>query len=86
MNKQRMIKMLNDALGAVTEAGLTNGNVITKGDETFVSVTEGTQNLVGQLILAASIEESGSSIGMSLDKLEQVAQELGEIASSIKQH
>ncbi|KKN24852.1 hypothetical protein LCGC14_0890920, partial [marine sediment metagenome] len=43
-------------------------------------VSEGTQNLIGQLILACAIEESGSSISMSLDKLDKLATELGEVA------
>ncbi len=90
MQTQRMIKMLQDAREAVDEAGLfgtllqqmkVDGEIVNEA-----SVTEGTQNLIGQLIIASAIEESGSSISMSLDKLEKVAQELGEIAGVIERH
>ena len=67
MNKQRMIKMLECAQSAISAAGLSPSHT----------------ELVGQLILASAIEESGSSIAMSLDKLEKVAQELGEVARVI---
>ena len=49
-----------------------------------LALTEGTQNLIGQLILASAIEESGSSIAMSLDKLEGLAQEVSELARAAK--
>ena len=65
-----MTKMLNDAKDAIAAAGFGSGHT----------------ELVGQLILASAIEESGSSIGMSLDKLEKVAVELGDVATAIRQH
>lgn len=68
MNKQRMIKMLECAQSAIAAAGLGAGH-----DE-----------LISSLILASAIEESGSSISMSLDKLEKVALELGDVASAIR--
>ncbi len=64
MNKQRMTRMLSDATNAIQAAGFGPGHT----------------ELVGQLILASAIEESGSSISMSLDKLDALAVELGEIA------
>jgi len=69
MNKQRMIKMLEQAKSAIEAAGFGPGHT----------------ELVGQLILASAIEESGSSISMSLDKLERVAMELGDVATAIRQ-
>lgn len=78
MQRQRMIKMLREAMAAVGEAGLYN-QTINHGDQSLCP-TDGTQNLIGQLIMASAIEESGSSISLSLDKLEKVAVELGEIA------
>lgn len=82
MNKQRMIKMLGEAKQAALAAGLYN-QTINQLDQTSFP-TEGTQNLIGQLILASAVEESGSSIGMSLDKLEGLALEISEVADSIK--
>ena len=87
MQKQRMVKMLQDARGAVNEVGLSSTLIQRASDGSAVAaITEGTQNLIGQLVLASAIEESGSSISLSLDKLEKVAQELGEIAGSIERH
>ncbi len=43
-----------------------------------------TQNLIGQLILASAIEESGSSISLSLDKLDKLAMELGSVATMLR--
>ncbi len=71
MKKQRMIKMLKDATAAVGEAAIT-ANYDAKA------------NLIGQLILASAIEGSGESISMSLDKLEKVAMELGDVATAIR--
>jgi len=68
MNKQRMIKVLEDAKGAVEAAGFGPGHT----------------ELVGQLILASAIEEVGSSVSLSLDKLEGVALELGDVAKAIR--
>ncbi len=73
MNKQRMIRMLTIAKEAVAEVGLDRAD------------DAGFQNLVGQLILASAIEESGSSVSLSLDKLERVAVELGDVATAIRQ-
>ena len=70
MNKQRMTEMLECAKSAIAAAGLGAGH----------------NDLVGQLILASAIEESGSSISMSLDKIDDLARELGNMATSIRQH
>lgn len=86
MQKQRMIKMLKDARAAVDEAGLYGTLVQHTSDGNVMSVTEGTQNLIGQLILASAIEESGSSISLSLDKLDRLTVELGEMADAIRHH
>ena len=83
MQKQRMIRMLQDARAAVDEAGLFCNLIQHTSDGSAISVTEGTQNLIGQLILASAIEESGSSISLSLDKLESLAQELGVVGAAI---
>ena len=69
MNKQRMIKMLECARDAITAAGLGAGHH---------------NDLVGQFILASAIEESGSSVSMSLDKLEKVAVEIGSVATMLR--
>jgi len=54
MSKQRMVEMLTQAKEAVDEASL---------NPTFLShtdpITEGTQTLIGQLVLAAAIENAG---------------------------
>lgn len=84
MNKQRMIKMLETARAAVNEADLFGTLVQHTLDGNVMVVTEGTQNLIGQLILASAIEESGSSVSLSLDKLEKVAVELDEVATAIR--
>ena len=83
MNKQRMIRMLKVAKEAVIEAELDTFHPAAAAGMT-APITEGTQNLIGQLILAAVIDESGSSISMSLDKLEKVAVEIGDIATAIR--
>ncbi len=70
MNQQRMTKMLECARGALDAAGYGPGNT----------------ELMSSLILASAIEESGSSISMSLDNLTGIAVELGSIASSISNH
>lgn len=70
MNKQRMTKMLECAKSAIAAAGLGSGH----------------NDLVGQLILASAIEESGSSISMSLDKLDGLTLEISEIARAISNH
>ncbi len=75
MNKQRMIRMLTIAKEAMIETDLA-----------APGLTEGTQNLIGQLILASAIEESGSSISMSLDKLDGLTLEISEIARAIGNH
>lgn len=85
MTKQRMIKMLETARAAVNEADLFDMLVRHTSDGNAMVVTEGTQNLIGQLILASAIEESGSSVSLSLDKLEKVAAELGDVATAIRQ-
>lgn len=85
MNKQRMIRMLEDAREAVDNANLFTTLARQTSDGPIMSVTEGTQNLIGQLILASAIESSGSSISLSLDKLEKVAVELGDVATAIRQ-
>ena len=76
MQKQRMIRMLKDAREAINEAGLTTVSV--QGGS--MAMTEGTQNLIGQLILASAIESSGSLVSDSIDKLDKLAMELGEVA------
>ncbi len=68
MNQQRMTKMLEQAKGAIEAAGLGRGH----------------NDLVGQLILASAIEESGSSISMSLDNLDKLAMELGSVATMLR--
>lgn len=83
MNKQRMIKMLKDAREAVNETDLFTTLIQSRGSISEYALTEGTQNLIGQLILASAIEESGSSISLSLDKLDKLAQELGEVVTAI---
>lgn len=83
MNKQRMIKMLKDAKEAIAATELATTLMQSKGGISEYVISEGTQNLIGQLILASAIEESGSSIGLSLDKLDKVAQEFGDIATAI---
>ncbi len=65
MNQQRMTKMLECARGALDAAGYGPGNT----------------ELMSSLILASAIEESGSSISMSLDKL---AMELGSVATMLR--
>ena len=72
MNKQRMIRMLTIAKEAVAEVELDRA-----GDAGF-------QNLVGQLILASAIEESGSSVSLSLDKLDGLALEIGSVATMLR--
>ena len=76
MDKQRMVKMLKDAKEAVAAVELTAVN----NHAGVFSITEGTQNLIGQLILASAIESSGSLVSDSIDKLDKLAQELGEVA------
>ena len=71
MTKQRMVKMLTMAKEAI--------------HETDLGCRSDTQNLIGQLILASAIEESGSSVSLSLDKLERLALELGDVATAIRQ-
>ncbi|KKL77280.1 hypothetical protein LCGC14_2036450 [marine sediment metagenome] len=83
MQKQRMIKMLGFAREAVNEAGLFGTLVQQTSDGPATSVTEGTQNLIGQLILASAIESSGSSISLSLDKLDKLALELSAVSAAI---
>ena len=84
MQKQRMIKMLKDAKEAVDEAELFCTLIQRAQDgSAIVAITEGTQNLIGQLILASAIEESGSSISLSLDKLDKLALELGAVSAAI---
>lgn len=73
MNKQRMVRMLTMAKEAIHETDLS-----------LVSSSV-PPNLIGQLILASAIEESGSSVSLSLDKLEKVAVELGDVATAIRQ-
>ncbi len=75
MNKQRMIRMLTMARKAMVETDLA-----------VPGVSEGNQNLVGQLILASAIEGSGESISMSLDKLDGLTMEISEIAKAISDH
>ena len=53
MKKQRMVRMLKDARAAVDEAGLYGTLVQHTSNGDVMSVTKGTQNLIGQLILAA---------------------------------
>lgn len=84
MNKQRMVRMLQDAREAVTAVELITCHTHTKFGTTTEAITEGTQNLIGQLVLASAIENSGSLISDSLDKLDKLAQELGEVASAIR--
>lgn len=84
MNKHRMVKMLQNAREAVDEVGLFGTLVQHTSDGNVVAVTEGTQNLIGQLILASAIEESGSSVSLSLDKLEKIAVGLDEVATAIR--
>lgn len=57
MSRQVMIGMLKDAKEAVATAGLYN-YVVNQLDQTSFP-TEGTQNLIGQLIMAAAIEQAG---------------------------
>lgn len=83
MKKQRMIEMLKDAREAVNETDLFTTLIQSRGSISEYVLTEGTQNLIGQLILASAIEESGSSISLSLDKLDKLAQELGEVVTAI---
>ncbi|KKL79102.1 hypothetical protein LCGC14_2018180 [marine sediment metagenome] len=83
MQKQRMIRMLEDARSAVNAADLFSTLVQPTSGEDILAVTEGTQNLIGQLILASAIEESGSSISLSLDKLDKLALELGAVSAAI---
>ncbi len=68
MNKQRMTKMLECARGALDAAGYGPGHT----------------ELMSSLILASAIEESGSSVSMSLDKLEKVAVEIGSVATMLR--
>ena len=84
MDKQRMIKVLNDVRQAVGEADLFNTLLQSTSNGDIMVPTEGTQNLIGQLVLAAAIEESGSSISMSLDKLDKLAMELGSVATMLR--
>lgn len=79
MQKQRMIRMLKDATEAVNAAEL-NPTLFSGG----APITEGTQNLIGQLILASAIENSGSLISDSLDKLDKLAMELGSVATMLR--
>jgi len=72
MNKQRMIRMLTIAKEAVAEVELDRAR------------DAGFQNLVGQLILASAIEESGSSVSLSLDKLDGLALEIGSVATMLR--
>ncbi len=83
MQKQRMIRMLEDARAAVNAADLFSSLVSVTSDGNILTVTKGTQNLIGQLILASAIEEAGSSISLSLDKLDALALELGAISAAI---
>ncbi len=76
MNKQRMIRMLNVADEAIDESKV----IVNPSDVTAK------QTLIGQLILASAIEESGSSISMSLDKLDGLTLEISEIARAIGNH
>lgn len=78
MQKQRMIKMLKDATEAVNAAGLNPTRL-----DGATLITEGTQNLIGQLILAGAIENSGSLVSDSIDKLDKLALELGGMAAAI---
>ena len=64
LSKQVMTGMLKDAKEAVDEAGL-NPTALSHTDP----ITEGTQNLIGQLIMAAAIEESGRSIATALNNI-----------------
>lgn len=81
MNKQRMIRMLENAREAVAATDLATTLVSPNAPEgRQMTLTEGTQNLIGQLILASAIESSGSLVSDSIDKLDKLAQELGEVA------
>ncbi len=81
MHKQRMIRMLEDARAAVGVTDLATTLVSPDApDGRQFMVTEGTQNLIGQLILASAIENSGSLVSDSIDKLDKLALELGEVA------
>lgn len=84
MQKHRMIKMLKDAKEAVAAVELSTTLMQSRGSISEYVITEGTQNLIGQLILASAIEESGSSIGLSLDKLDTLALEFGGITKAIR--
>ncbi len=84
MNKQRMIRMLKNAKEAMVKAGVLNTKVADhERDELAVEWTPGSRELIGQLILASAIEESGSSISLSLDKLDKLALELGAVSAAI---
>lgn len=86
MNKQRMIRMLTIAKEAIAAVELITFNARESFDSAPSAISEGTQNLIGQLILASAIEESGSSVSMSIDKLDDLARALSEVAVAIKQH
>lgn len=87
MNKQRMIKMLTNAKEAVDAVELAIMHVSPRApDGQQMMLSEGTQNLIGQLILASAIEEAGTSISMSVDKLDGLANALSEVGVAIKQH
>ncbi len=77
MHKQRMIRMLEDAKDAVVAAGLASATATRTEGEVM---SEGDNALIGQLILASAIENSGSLISDSLDKLDKLALELSEVA------
>jgi len=68
MSKSRMIDMLSDARRAVHDAGFA---------------PDDSKELMGHLILASAIEESGSSVSKSLDF---VARQIGFVSSAIERH
>lgn len=83
MQKQRMINMLKDAKEAVAAVELSTTLMQSRGSISEYVITEGTQNLIGQLILAGAIESSGSMVSDSIDKLDKLAQELGSVAAAL---
>ena len=66
MSKQKMINMLVNAKLALHDTGLMSGTLLSDREHV---VDEGTKNLIGQLIIAAAIEEFGTEMTKALNNV-----------------
>ncbi len=71
MSKLRMTVILNEAKAAVSNAG-------------FDPESSNGATLMSHLILANAIEDAGRSISKSLDHLNEVARQIGNVGNSIR--